>query len=313
MRSSRCVCVCGRTFVFQAGEQVVAERKEDGQRFSLRPWQYEMIRRFDGHRTFEQSAREVYGIHKGGFTAVGLLNFYRWLYQEDLIWCRCESIFELVDEDRAVRSPIAEQVNAAKEGEKIVRPSFGGVRELVRGMKPEKPWQRQAIGVTAIVLFSLAVIRLTYVAAPIFEPPLNQLYSKVEGFFYEGLRPAAQRESIAKAPQSPPQEVNLAGRAETVVEEMRQPIAAPPAIEKVAPKREAPPQAQAQPKAQPQAQGQQQPQVGTDYLEELRRQMSECRIRRDEFYIQNNEDGYRREVEKMTALAREFGEIEARL
>lgn len=127
----------------------------------------------------------------------------------------------------------------------------------------------------------------------------------MEGFFYEGLRPATQRESIAKAPQSPPQEVNLAGRAETVVEEMRQPIAAPPAIEKVAPNREDPPQ------AQPQVQ--QQPHVGTDYLEELRRQMSECRIRRDEFYIQNNEDGYRREVEKMTALAREIGEIEARL
>ncbi|MEM7603031.1 MAG: hypothetical protein AAF357_16660, partial [Verrucomicrobiota bacterium] len=48
-------------------------------------------------------------------------------------------------------------------------------------------------------------------------------------------------------------------------------------------------------------------------LEGLRREMAECRIRRDEFYLQNNEIGYRYEVQKMTALAKQIGEIEAQL
>ena len=45
-------------------------------------------------------------------------------------------------------------------------------------------------------------------------------------------------------------------------------------------------------------------------IEELRVQLEECRIRRDEFYLQNDEEGYRREVHRMTNLAKEIGDIE---
>ena len=45
-------------------------------------------------------------------------------------------------------------------------------------------------------------------------------------------------------------------------------------------------------------------------IETLRTQLEECRIRRDEFYLQNDEEGYRREVHRMTNLAREIGDIE---
>jgi hypothetical protein len=45
-------------------------------------------------------------------------------------------------------------------------------------------------------------------------------------------------------------------------------------------------------------------------IDMLRIQLEECRIRRDEFYLQDDEEGYRREVHRMTNLAREIGDIE---
>jgi hypothetical protein len=50
--------------------------------------------------------------------------------------------------------------------------------------------------------------------------------------------------------------------------------------------------------------------VPVSRIDTLRIQLEECRIRRDEFYLQNNEEGYRREVHRMTNLAREIGDIE---
>jgi hypothetical protein len=47
-----------------------------------------------------------------------------------------------------------------------------------------------------------------------------------------------------------------------------------------------------------------------EIIETLRIQLEECRIRRDEFYLQNDEEGYRREVHRMTNLAKEIGDIE---
>ncbi len=44
-------------------------------------------------------------------------------------------------------------------------------------------------------------------------------------------------------------------------------------------------------------------------LVSLRRELAECRIRRDECYLQNDEAGYRREVSRISELAREIGRI----
>lgn len=82
--------------------EVLAEKVSDGQRFVLKPWQYEMMRRFDGQRTFEEIAKEIYGQFQGEFSAVGLTNFYQWLYDENLVLCECDSIFELVDRKSVV-------------------------------------------------------------------------------------------------------------------------------------------------------------------------------------------------------------------
>ena len=270
--------------------EVLAEKVADGQRFVLKPWQYELMRRFDGQRTFEEISKEIYGQFQGEFSAVGLTNFYQWLYDENLVLCECDSIFELVTDDETEtvplgqRKPLARHTGLTEQIQNTVRESFG----------VNNGWQKKALKISAIVLFSLAVLRIAYVAAPILEPPVNLVYSTVEDYFYQDTQLPAERRSGNELLDTPVQELELAGRAIDLPSAMpaengsvvsyneipEPPAAAPPTLEN---------------------------------LESLRREMAECRIRRDEFYLQNNEIGYRYEVQKMTALAREIGEIEARL
>ena len=270
--------------------EVLAEKVADGQRFVLKPWQYELMRRFDGQRTFEEISKEIYGQFQGEFSAVGLTNFYQWLYDENLVLCECDSIFELVTDDETEtvplgqRKPLARHTGLTEQIQNTVRESFGVNYE----------WQKKALKISAIVLFSLAVLRIAYVAAPILEPPVNLVYSTVEDYFYQDTQLPAERRSGNELLDTPVQELELAGRAIDL------PSAMPAENGSVASYNEIPePPAAAPPTL--------------ENLESLRREMAECRIRRDEFYLQNNEIGYRYEVQKMTALAREIGEIEARL
>ena len=80
-------------------EHVVALRPSNGKRYSLKPWQYVMMCRFDGEGTFEQLGREIYKEFSGLITAKGLLNFYSWLYDESLVVCNFGSVFELVAQE----------------------------------------------------------------------------------------------------------------------------------------------------------------------------------------------------------------------
>tara|TARA_R110002096_G_scaffold182022_11_gene359800 strand:- start:883 stop:1698 length:816 start_codon:yes stop_codon:yes gene_type:complete len=262
-----------------ANDLVIAERASDGQKFSLRTWQFEMMRRFDGQRSFEQASREVHAIFPGGFTTMGLLNFYRWLYQENLVLCECRSVFELVVDDEV------EPVSSPPLREK-----------LKEGLSPANfrmnDWQRQALKVSAIAVFCMGVLRIAYVAAPIFEPPVDRAYAAVENFFLEDAKAGRVARSEQMLPESPVTQMELAGRVPvgSPIEE------APPALEVNVPPIEMLPEKD-----------------HSEQIEELRREIAECRVRRDEFYIQNNEAGYRKEVERMTNLAREIGEIDTKL
>lgn len=249
---------------------VIAEREKDRQRFALKHWQYEMLTRFDGKRTFENVAREVHAKYPGGFTAVGLLNFYNWLYNEDLVLCECESVFELIVEE----DPF--EVVPEEETKKNI--SWNPAQYFSGG------WQREALKVSAIILFSLAVIRIAYVAAPVFEPPVDRLYAEVADAVAEDQMPKSNTVSEKSIPETPVNEIELAGRVESIPEPPNLDIPEPEVFVKPDP---------------------------TARIDELRRALAECRIRRDEFYLQNNESGYRTEVAKMADLAREIGEIES--
>lgn len=276
----------------RASGYVITERVRDLQRFSLRYWQYEMLRRLDGRETFEQVAREVYGQFRGQFTSVGLLNFYRWLYQENLIVCECDSIFELVESEPELQ-PEAE----------VSRPSFAShhshgeapasaVNRVLDRLNPRKPWQQQALKISAMILFSLAVLRLAYVIAPVFEPPVNRLYAELENYFYESVQPTSVEGNSLETPEPPAKEMELATQVPPAeIEEIPEPA----------------PQLQPEPAIVPD------PEIDPARLDSLRRRLAECRIRRDEFYIQNDEQGYREEVAKMLELAQEIGELESRL
>lgn len=267
--------------------EVLAERIADGQKFSLRPWQYEMMRRFDGVRTYEAIAREVHEKYRGEFSPVGLTNFYQWLYDENLVLCECDSIFELVTDDDpqpgAVPLPSYRKEQAPPPG----------LREMVaERFNVTEEWQKQAIKISAMILVSLAILRIAYIAAPIFEPPVNHLYSSIEGYFYKDATPLTEKR-LVQPRETPIEEMELAGRA------MPQPVTMPSTSEMSPPLTAIPEPEPYRPTMQD--------------LENLRRELAECRIRRDEFYIQNNEIGYRYEVQKMTALTRQIGEVEALL
>lgn len=279
---------------FRAGDLVVAERVRSGQRYSLKSWQHAMLMRFDGRRTYEEAAREVYRDRPASFTAKGLLNFYNWLYNENLILCECESIFELVlgDGDRDI--PHHPGLKPASHTEEEDFADFAG-RLLGR------PLVKRGLATAVGVVFCLSVIRLVYVAAPVFEPPVQRVYAEAREYLERGAPARSHAESERTIAEGGIEPVSLAARMpeapQTPPDYHVSPEVAPvPAV--TAPKAAIP----TPPKER----------VSDEFarIETLRTQLEECRIRRDEFYLQGDEEGYRREVHRMTNLAREIGDIE---
>jgi len=267
---------------FGVGDVVVAEKVRSGQRYSLKPWQYDLLAGFDGKKTFEASAKEIYHTRPGAFTAIGLLNFYNWLYTENLVLCECESIFELVlgDPDEGFD---ADEASSDRSGIS----EFAG--RLLRDSRV-----RRTLAVSAAVVFCLAVVRVVYVAAPVFEPPVHRLYAEAARLF-EPADPAISVAASERSAEEPSiEKVSLASRVPSTADEPA-PTAHDPGEPTVSVGEKTVPAPAA-------------PIMGR--IETLRVQLEECRIRRDEFYLQDNEEGYRREVHRMTNLAREIGDIE---
>jgi hypothetical protein len=259
---------------------MVVERVASQQRYSLKLWQFEMLARFDGRETFEEVAKEVYGLQPSGFTAIGLLNFYHWLYDEDLVLCECESVFELVSD------PIesAEDETSGSRLSTFARSLLNDSRVL-RGVK-----------VAAALVFSLSVFRLAYVTAPIFEPPVDRLYAEAGRLLKSADGGTSHGELERSAQLSPVERVELAARVEPA-DPKESAESATTGLVETAPPAESPEPA---PAVRPRL----------DVIERLRLPLEDCRIRRDEFYLQNDEEGYRREVHRMTNLAKEIGDIE---
>lgn len=262
---------------YRAPGAMVVDRIARQQRYSLKLWQFEMLARFDGRQTFEDVAKEVYSLQPGGFTAMGLLNFYNWLYDEDLVLCECDSIFELVAEphESDAEEPAAPRLSAFAQ---MLLNDVGVLK---------------AVKITAAIIFSLSVLRLVYVTAPVFEPPVDRLYAEAGRLFNNQDGGTSHGELERSAELSPVERVELASKAEPAASK----AAEPEELVEVDPPAESPEPAPAVA-----------PKLET--IETLRVQLEECRIRRDEFYLQNDEEGYRREVHRMTNLAKEIGDIE---
>lgn len=259
------------------GEKVLAQRSDDGRHYALNRWQHAMLERFDGQLSFEAVAREVYDLHPGSFTSIGLLNFYGWLYQEDLVLCECESVFELVSDEEEP------ETRQEPETPRSLQEDSGFKLRL-----PRRETSFRLLKAAATVAFCLAVLRISYVAAPLFEPPIDRLYAGVENFFLEDARPALVAESEQSARDTSVRDMQLAGRAiqPGLANDGDAPSAAGTETAR--------------------------PETGdSEGIDVLRQRLAECRIRRDEFYLQNDEAGYRREVEKMTEIARKIGRIES--
>ncbi len=217
----------------------------------------------------------------GAFTAVGLLNFYNWLYSENLVLCECESIFELV-----MGNPDPESEEEGGEDERTSRLSTFALGLL------DDSRVRRSLALAVTVVFCLAIVRIVQVAAPVFEPPVQRLYAEASRLFDRPEPAVSVATSERSAEESSVEKVSLAARMPPLVEESA-PSAKGAALEVEGSGKEADSAADV-----------------LDRIESLRVQLEECRIRRDEFYLQNDEEGYRREVHRMTNLAKEIGDIE---
>lgn len=277
---------------FPYGDAVIAERVRTGQRYSLKRWQYELLLRFDGRTTYEQAARQEYRLRPGGFTALGLLNFYNWLYSENLVLCECESIFELVIGEQGERESPRHRDSASDDHQEAF------ITRLIRDSRLRKV----AVGAAAALLV-LSVLRIAYVAAPVLEPPVQALY-------------AGATRVTAPSDSAPASVASERGPAETSVERVS--LAARvdeiPSVPEILPEPSRPDdRADGEPlQVKPEAPAPKAESVSRalEKIEQLRVKLEECRVRRDEFYLQNDEDGYRREVHRMTNIAREIGDIE---
>ncbi|MEM7699181.1 MAG: hypothetical protein AAF236_12340 [Verrucomicrobiota bacterium] len=288
------------------GERIVATRPSDGRRFAMSPWQHYMISRFDGKNTFEQLAREVEQLVPRELTARGLLNFYDWLYRENLILVECESVFELVGDN----------FEEDKKEIETDRLPFWLRRE----------WRHQALKVAAILLLCVGVLRFAYVVAPAFRGGETNVAgigestpdsvtlasgSRTIPMVEDGrLLPAAQAvvEGIPEVPKLEPESAQ--SEADSLPRPRPSPIEVAlgmtdpgrPAVESV-PGPEGPlPNATEAP---------QPPSYEEALLDELRRQLASSLVRRDEFYLQNQEQAYSEEVSKITELARRIGWLES--
>ncbi len=256
---------------------VIAEKVRSGERYTVKAWQHEMLMSFNGKTTFEAAAKRAYTRRSEAFTANGLLNFYNWLYTENLILCECDSIFELVigevEPDRGVSDGV--------RGE-------NGLSEFA-GRLLDDSRVRRGLAIAVALVFSLSVIRLVYVAAPVFEPPVSRLYAELGQRFESETPVGTIAESQRAAADSSVEVVELSARA--------------PERAKAVPESPAPARVVVTAAEVPES-------VPFSRIETLRTELEECRIRRDESYLQNDEEGYRSEVQRMTTLAREIGDIE---
>ena len=205
---------------YRAPGAMVVERVARQQRYSLKLWQFEMLARFDGRQTYEEVAKEVYKLQPGGFTAMGLLNFYNWLYDEDLVLCECDSIFELV----------ADPVESGEDEAEAPRLS-SFARHLLNDS-----WVLKGVKISAAVIFSLSVLRLAYVTAPVFEPPVDRLYAEAGRLFNRQDGGTSHGELERSVEVSPVERVELAAKVDPAAPAN----AAPEEFVEVAPPAESP-------------------------------------------------------------------------
>lgn len=298
------------------GDLVIAERPKTGQKFSLKLWQYEFLLGLDGKKNFEEVAKGVYQKYQNGFTPSGLFGFFQWLYSENLVECECNSIFELVLDDSEDFN-VEEQVNfgtpstVAPLVEENIHPQKGKIIQFSHyGLSHLKhPLALKSMAVATGVAFLLSGIRIMQVASPLLEPAAAHLAIMIAPNQNQLRRTASERiaakpgiEKVAPAAQvtTTSDEVESAGELvspKSLVSHPERSVAADTVKElETEIEQEQPAQAEKAP-------------LITE-IERLRAELEECRIRRDEYYLQNDEAGYRREVHRMTSLANEIGTME---
>ena len=263
----------------------------------LQQWQYRIMLSLTGEQALIDVVREVKEKFPHHFEAADVWRFLDWLVDKELVcpW---------VPEEEAAAC-IAETVY---ENEAI-------------GQKKWSPWLRIPMQLFAVAVMSLSVATLTYFSTPVIlavfqgEAELEHdggFATVVEESRYPNASIPEEKEVAAIADE--PEEKSLPPELEV---EMVEPIEIemPEGTMETIPKDEEGQEPVPAPEQEEKTELPEGNAVKTvaDRLTELRQAVAACQIRRDECYLLNDEDGYRKEVEKISELVREIALIRVSL
>lgn len=196
----------------------------------------------------------------------------------------CDGEFEATDVwmflDWLIENDLIEEAELEYEPESETKAPV--LPELVEPAKSTRTWLKVPLQIFGALLICAGAAFGAYSATPILLALFqDEVVTPVEEVIAEVSTPVV--EEISTAVRTPklvePDEVTFASRA--------------PAKEELPPVPEEP--------------------SLVDKLISMRREVAACQIRRDEYYLLNNENGYRAEVAKISELVKEIGKIRAEI
>ncbi len=157
------------------------------------------------------------------------------------------------------------------------------LHEIVEPEKSKRPWMKVPLQVVGILLFGAFSAVGAYLVTPlvisIFDQPAAASVSEAEiaSVDVNEKQNAADSTAVRIPAVAETKEVTFASRAP--IKEALPPVKEEPSL--------------------------------VEKLIQMRQEMAACQIRRDEYYLLDDEKGYRAEVEKISELAKEIGKIRA--
>ena len=274
-------------------DQVEASIPEILEPTKVTQWQYRLMLTLDGERTLMDVVKDVHSKFPDQFEAGDVWIFLDWMIAHNLIF-------------------LAPQTSSVKLEEQVFIENAVLPDEIETGSNSDSHWARIPLQTTAIIGVCLGVGFVTYLTTP-------TLVDFVRG--EKPSPPAVVEDYIDVVENAREPEMATTSEMELAADaggELIEPIATPdqgshPEAAEVTdlPHEQIEPEvaeASEEPAEEPETE--EEPDV-IEVLMSMRQELVACQIRRDEYYLLNDEKGYRKEVAKISELAKEIGAISA--
>ena len=252
------------------------ERCEDGSRFSLSDWQKKLLEEMEGERSLSDLIKQIESETNERLDPEAVLSFYQLLRTEYLVELFAPSEGSIFELEESIFELVEDDEPEPEVDEAGEEECVGNLLETGENSPESQPENIKKFSLPPVPGKILRVGGMLFVSVGILRllwvtSPIFE--PMVDRFYYE---------------------VGQVFRSGSEGQDGRHGGSASYSAERIIPSSEVEAVSLA----------------GKNRIHRLRQELAECRIRRDEYYLQNNEDGYRYEVERMTELARRIGELE---